>query len=90
MYIIKYNKININRKIYLSHFVRIIASFSRGWPKLQITSCGTKSSLMIHVVNYNYESLIKPVFRPLSLQFSLVCRVIPNKKSTRVHYKINK
>jgi hypothetical protein len=37
-----------------------------GWPKLQITPCGTKSSWNVSVVNYNYESLSELIFCSLS------------------------
>jgi len=40
----------------------IIATFIIGWPKLQITPCGTKSLRRVTVINYNYESLHEPVF----------------------------
>jgi hypothetical protein len=47
-----------------------------GWTKLRITLCGTKSSWRVFVVNYNYELLPKPVFRPPSSQNLLACHVI--------------
>jgi hypothetical protein len=40
--------------------------WSLGWPKLQITQCGSKSSWMVFVVNYNYKSVSEHVFHPPS------------------------
>lgn len=49
---------------------------------------------MVLVVDYNYESLSKPVFRPPNWHNPScwynpsVCQVILNRKLTRVHYNI--